>query len=63
MLRDTNYIGALIKLKGYDDAYLFVARFIDPAVLEQIQQTESSIQGCANLEYLFANGGCLHIDF
>jgi two-component system, NtrC family, nitrogen regulation sensor histidine kinase NtrY len=50
MLRDTNYIGALVKLKGYDDAYLFVARFIDPAVLEQIQQTENSIQGYANLE-------------
>src|SRR5215469_3628396 len=28
MLRDTNYVGALVKLKGYDDAYLFVARFI-----------------------------------
>jgi two-component system nitrogen regulation sensor histidine kinase NtrY len=50
MLRDTNYVGALVKLKGYDDAYLFVARFIDPAVLEQIQQTESNIQEYANLE-------------
>jgi two-component system nitrogen regulation sensor histidine kinase NtrY len=50
MLRDTNCVGALIKLKGYEDAYLFVARFIDPRVLEQIQQTESSIQEYANLE-------------
>jgi two-component system, NtrC family, nitrogen regulation sensor histidine kinase NtrY len=50
MLRDTNYVGALIKLTGYDDAYLFVARFIDPSVLEQIKQTESSIQEYANLE-------------
>src|SRR5262249_59046104 len=50
MLRDTNYVGALVKLKGYDDAYLFVARFIDPAVLEQIQRTESNIQEYANLE-------------
>jgi two-component system, NtrC family, nitrogen regulation sensor histidine kinase NtrY len=50
MLRDTNYVGALIKLKGYEDAYLFVARFIDPRVLEQIQQTENSIQEYANLE-------------
>jgi two-component system, NtrC family, nitrogen regulation sensor histidine kinase NtrY len=50
MLRDTNYVGALIKLKGYEDAYLFVARFIDPRVLEQIQQTENSIQEYASLE-------------
>jgi two-component system, NtrC family, nitrogen regulation sensor histidine kinase NtrY len=50
MLRDTSYVGALVKLKGYDDAYLFVARFIDPAVLEQIQRTESNIQEYANLE-------------
>jgi two-component system, NtrC family, nitrogen regulation sensor histidine kinase NtrY len=50
MLRDTNCVGALIKLKGHDDAYLFVARFIDPRVLGQIQQTESSIQEYASLE-------------
>jgi two-component system, NtrC family, nitrogen regulation sensor histidine kinase NtrY len=50
MLRDTNYIGALIKLKGYNDAYLFVARFVDPRVLEQIQRTENSIQEYADLE-------------
>src|SRR5712692_9561953 len=50
MLRDTTYVGGLIKLKGYEDAYLFVARFIDPRVLAQIQQTENSIQEYANLE-------------
>jgi two-component system, NtrC family, nitrogen regulation sensor histidine kinase NtrY len=50
LLRDTNCVGALIKLKGYEDTYLFVARFIDPRVLEQIQQTENSIQEYANLE-------------
>ncbi len=50
MLRDTNYVGALIRLKGYDDAYLFVARFIDPRVLEQIQETENNIQDYVNLE-------------
>jgi two-component system, NtrC family, nitrogen regulation sensor histidine kinase NtrY len=50
MLRDTNCVGALIKLKGYEDTYLFVARFIDSRVLQQIQQTENSIQEYANLE-------------
>ena len=49
-LGDTNYVGALIKLKGYDDAYLFVARYTDPGVLEQIKQTDNSIQEYAGLE-------------
>jgi two-component system nitrogen regulation sensor histidine kinase NtrY len=49
-LPDANYVGALIKLKGYDDAYLFVARLADPRVLEQIQQTDSNLQEYANLE-------------
>jgi two-component system, NtrC family, nitrogen regulation sensor histidine kinase NtrY len=47
---DTNYIGALTNLKGYDDAYLFVARLSDPRVLEQVRLTENSIRGYANLE-------------
>jgi two-component system, NtrC family, nitrogen regulation sensor histidine kinase NtrY len=49
-IRDTNYVGALIKLRGYDNAYLFAARFIDPRVLAQIQQTENSIAEYATLE-------------
>jgi two-component system nitrogen regulation sensor histidine kinase NtrY len=50
LLRDTNYVGALIKLRGYDNAYLFVARYIDPRVLAQIQQTENAIEEYATLE-------------
>jgi two-component system, NtrC family, nitrogen regulation sensor histidine kinase NtrY len=50
MLGDTNYIGGFVKLKNYDDAYLFVARFINRAVLEQVRKTEDSIRGYANLE-------------
>src|SRR5499427_7651352 len=49
-LGDTSYVGALIKLRGYDDAYLFVARYTDPGVLEQIKQTDNSIQEYAGLE-------------
>jgi len=50
LLRGTNYAGALVKLPGYSDAYLFVARFIDPRVLAQIQQTENAIEEYATLE-------------
>jgi two-component system, NtrC family, nitrogen regulation sensor histidine kinase NtrY len=49
-LGDTNYVGALIKLQGYDDAYLFVARYTDPSVLAQIRQTDNNIQEYGNLE-------------
>ena len=50
LLRDLNFTGALIKLSGYENTYLFVARFIDPRVLGQIQRTETSIAEYANLE-------------
>src|SRR5215475_10280106 len=50
LLRDTNCVGALIKLKNYENTYLFVARFIDPRVLEQIQRTENSIDDYRYLE-------------
>jgi two-component system nitrogen regulation sensor histidine kinase NtrY len=49
-LPDASYIGALIKLRGYDNSYLYVARFIDPRVLAQIRETQTSIAEYANLE-------------
>ena len=50
LLRDTNFVAAVIKLRGYDNAYLFVARFINPQVLGQIQETENSIAEYAALD-------------
>jgi two-component system, NtrC family, nitrogen regulation sensor histidine kinase NtrY len=47
---DANLVGGLIKLRDYDNAYLFVARFIDPRVLAQIEQTENGVAEYANLE-------------
>ncbi len=49
-LPDASYIGGLIKLRGYDGAYLYVARYIDPRVLAQIRETQTSIAEYANLE-------------
>jgi two-component system nitrogen regulation sensor histidine kinase NtrY len=47
---DTNYAGALIKLKGYDNAYLFIAHSLDPTVWASIQQANRNLQGYTALE-------------
>jgi two-component system nitrogen regulation sensor histidine kinase NtrY len=39
----TNLVGAVIKLKNYDDIYLFVARPVDPEVLEYMRLTDDNI--------------------
>jgi two-component system, NtrC family, nitrogen regulation sensor histidine kinase NtrY len=49
-LNEANYVGAVTKLRGYDNTYLYGARFIDPQVLAQIRETQTSIAQFANLE-------------
>jgi two-component system nitrogen regulation sensor histidine kinase NtrY len=49
-LNEANYVGAVTKLRGYDNTYLYVARFIDPQVLAQIRETQTSIAQYATLE-------------
>jgi len=39
----TNLVGAVVKLRGYDDTYLFVARPVDPEVLEYMRLTDQNI--------------------
>jgi two-component system nitrogen regulation sensor histidine kinase NtrY len=39
----TNLVGAVVKLRGYDDTYLFVARPVDPEVLEFMRLTDDNI--------------------
>jgi two-component system nitrogen regulation sensor histidine kinase NtrY len=39
----TNLIGSVVKLRGYDDTYLFVARPVDPEVLEFMRLTDDNI--------------------
>jgi two-component system, NtrC family, nitrogen regulation sensor histidine kinase NtrY len=50
LLHESNHVAAMIKLRGYDNVYLFVARFVDPRVLAQIEETENSIAEYANFE-------------
>ena len=39
----TNLVGSVVKLRGYDDTYLFVARPVDPEVLEFMRLTDDNI--------------------
>lgn len=39
----SNSVGAIIKLKGYSDIYLFVARAVDPQVLEYMRIAEQNV--------------------
>ncbi|HVV78156.1 MAG TPA: PAS domain-containing sensor histidine kinase [Pseudolabrys sp.] len=42
LLPDANYVAAVVKLRDYDDRYLYVARLLDPRVLPQLRATEQS---------------------
>ena len=50
MFLESKTVAAVIKLRGYDDAYLYVARPLDPRVIEQLQVTQESIAEFSNLE-------------
>ena len=40
----------MIKLRGYDDTYLYVARLLDPRVVAQLRATQASVSEFANLQ-------------
>jgi len=44
-----NYVAAIIKLRGYNDVYLYIARLLDPRVLAQLQATQAGIAQYADL--------------
>jgi two-component system nitrogen regulation sensor histidine kinase NtrY len=39
----TNLVGSVVKLRGYEDTFLFVARPVDPEVLEFMRLTDDNI--------------------
>ena len=43
MFLDANYVAAIIKLRGYDDTYLYIARLLDPRVLAQLRATQAGV--------------------
>jgi two-component system, NtrC family, nitrogen regulation sensor histidine kinase NtrY len=50
LITAANYVAAVIKLKEYDDTYLYVARPLDPRVISQLRETQTSISQFAELE-------------
>ncbi len=50
LLPDTNYVAAVMKLKDYNDDYLYVTRLLDPNVVPQLQATRESVTEYAAIE-------------
>jgi two-component system nitrogen regulation sensor histidine kinase NtrY len=50
VLPEENYVAALIRLRTFQDTFLYVARPLDPRVVEQVKQTEASVAEYAELE-------------
>ena len=47
---EANYVAAVIRLRNYDDMFLYVARLLDPRVVAQLKQTETSVAEYAQIE-------------
>jgi two-component system nitrogen regulation sensor histidine kinase NtrY len=50
LLAPAKTVAAVIKLRGYDDTYLYVARPVDPTVVDQLQATQQSVKEYAALQ-------------
>jgi two-component system nitrogen regulation sensor histidine kinase NtrY len=50
LIPEANYVAAVIRLRAFEDTFLYVARLLDPYVVAQIKQTESSVAYYATIE-------------
>jgi two-component system, NtrC family, nitrogen regulation sensor histidine kinase NtrY len=50
VIPDANYVAAVIRLRAFDDTFLYVARLLDPRVVAQVNQTQASVAEYAELE-------------
>ncbi|MGB3866201.1 MAG: PAS domain-containing sensor histidine kinase [Xanthobacteraceae bacterium] len=46
----SNYVAAVIRLRAFDDTFLYVARLLDPRVVEQVRQAQAGVTEYADLE-------------
>ena len=47
---EANYVAAVIRLRAFNDTFLYVARLLDPRVVAQLKQTEASVAEYAEIE-------------
>ena len=47
---EANAVASMIKLRGYDNAYLHVTRPLDPQVVAQLREAQASVSDFASLE-------------
>jgi two-component system nitrogen regulation sensor histidine kinase NtrY len=50
VLPEENFVAAVIRLRAFNDTFLYVARPLDPRVVAQLKQTEASAAEYADLE-------------
>ncbi len=50
LIPDSNYVAAIIRLRGYDNTFLYVTRTLDPLVVGQLRETRASVSEYASLE-------------
>ncbi|MBW7973143.1 PAS domain-containing sensor histidine kinase [Bradyrhizobium sp. BR 10289] len=50
VLPDASYVAAVIRLRAFSDTFLYVARPLDPNVVNQLKQTEVSVAEYAQIE-------------
>jgi two-component system nitrogen regulation sensor histidine kinase NtrY len=47
---EANYVAAVIRLRAFNDTYLYVARLLDPRVVAQLRQTQAGVAEYAQIE-------------
>src|SRR6202165_3723638 len=47
---EANYVAAVIRLRAFNDTFLYVARLLDPHVVAQVNETQASVAEYAELE-------------
>jgi len=50
VIPEENYVAAVIRLRAFNDTFIYVARPLDPGVVAQLSQTEASAAEYAELE-------------
>jgi two-component system nitrogen regulation sensor histidine kinase NtrY len=47
---EANYVAAVIRLRSFNDTFLYVARLLDPRVVAQLRQTQAGVAEYAQIE-------------